>query len=430
MAVTEDRVKELIAEAVADPGPVYAAIAAKIAVESAPSGVISTAIAAAAQGVATGVVQNALQAAVQDGGVVLKAIRADFEDRADAEYPYRAKLRSLSPTEYAQTWKRLVVDPDTLSSMQEALNDSGGSMATILALGAAHPDNIELAALKQQAAMRHAPRMSWKSLCLPSHGGSSDRLQVFLGERAEAPDAPVNALARSLLTMYHFIQKRFTVHQAIKKNGPKKAEEQREMMMELVYEAIKAYKRRTTKATAAVPMDTALLLHDFGSDLLMAEAAMHLKRDSSTKRSSAGGAVDGPVEQPKRPRLSAESAATNAHGVPAPPPPHVVQSAKQQTKAALAALKEELATFCPGKSQPQLQQWIDDKFAGDDATKKAIGKLLHEICRNCLYAGKGVQEHTMKECKKMGNKCVIACTRCTGAGRTGNVWHWAADCPY
>ena len=58
-------------------------------------------------------------------------------------------------------------------------------------------------------------------------GGSLDRLQVFLTERAERPDQNIKALPRSLLALYFMFEKRLTVMQSVKKNGPVKADGQR-----------------------------------------------------------------------------------------------------------------------------------------------------------------------------------------------------------
>ena len=85
--------------------------------------------------------------------------------------------------------------------------------------------------------MKHAPKVTWKALCLPSHGGGADRLQVFLTERSESPDAAIRALARSILSLYHLVERRYTVIQAIKKNGPQKAERQRAAHAEVLQKA-------------------------------------------------------------------------------------------------------------------------------------------------------------------------------------------------
>ena len=48
-------------------------------------------------------------------------------------------------------------------------------------------------------------------------------------------------------------------------------------MMPLVYETIKAFKRRTTKPSASSLSDNDILLRDFGVDMMMAESKLLLQ---------------------------------------------------------------------------------------------------------------------------------------------------------
>eukprot|EP00959_Pyramimonas_sp_CCMP1952_P276622 5782118-Pyramimonas_sp.AAC.1 len=59
-----------------------------------------------------------------------------------------------------------------------------------------------------------------------------------------------------------------------------------------------------------------------------------------------------------------------------------------------------------------------------------MGQLVREVCRNCLFAGRGVQEHTYRVCRDLGNACVIPCSRCVQAGRAEDITHWVQDCRY
>ena len=47
------------------------------------------------------------------------------------------QLRCMSVADFTQAWKALVIDPDCLTAMSEAMGES--AMATIMALDAAHP---------------------------------------------------------------------------------------------------------------------------------------------------------------------------------------------------------------------------------------------------------------------------------------------------
>ena len=70
------------------------------------------------------------------------------------------------------------------------------------------------------------------------------------------------------------IEKRHTVLQATKKTAPTKAAAQRDEMMPFFYHTVKAYEKRTTKATAFSNSDTAALLAYHGTDMLVALTAM------------------------------------------------------------------------------------------------------------------------------------------------------------
>ena len=106
---------------------------------------------------------------VAPGGLVLDAIDSALDRCADAEYPFRAKLRSLSLEDWDAAWKGLMVDPDLVSTLATAMSDS--AFATILALQAANPTNQELAAIKRHAAMKHATKQTWKGLLSLPWGG-------------------------------------------------------------------------------------------------------------------------------------------------------------------------------------------------------------------------------------------------------------------
>ena len=79
---------------------------------------------------------------------------------------------------------------------------------------------------------------------------------------------------------------------------------------------------------------------------------------------------------------------------------------------------------------PRIQTWLDEKFKVDDIHRQAMMEILRVICRNCLLSRKGVVRHSLKECREAGHQCVIPCTKCTKAGRTDSILHWAADCPH
>ena len=287
-AVNEERVKALIAEALSESGPIALAISSTVAQAMVPNGPLEQPVHAA--------IDEAFAAASMTGGTIQKVADDSFNQKADAVFPFRAHLRGMTPRDFAAAWRALVVDPDHLAALSDAMSE--GPMATIMALGAAHPGNTEIKDLKAHAAMRHAPKQTFKGLCLPGQGGGPDKLQVFLTERGESSDPNVRALARALLAMYFMIEKRFTVQQTIKKNGPEKAARQRLQMMPIVYDAIKSFKRRTTKVSASDTLHNEVLLRDFGVDILTA-----LSRQAATvpsKRSAPAAPLEGGSSSLKR----------------------------------------------------------------------------------------------------------------------------------
>ena len=123
----------------------------------------------------------------------------------------------------AAAWLAIMVDPDHIQSLADSMHEP--DLGAIVALQVAHPNNPDLLRLKQHAALKNASCQSWKDLCLPSRGGGSDRLQVFVSERSEAGSGVlVKAVARAIRTLYLLLEKCFTVSQDVKLNGPTKAE--------------------------------------------------------------------------------------------------------------------------------------------------------------------------------------------------------------
>ena len=290
----ESRVKELIKEALDENGAVTAAISKAIASALGELGAVKVHVQGALDSFLAGPVKSAIEHA---------HFANDFDAKADAEYPFRKILRAASAADMSAAWQSLMVDPDHIQSLCDGIQETG--LATILALHATHPNNVDLQRLKHHASLKNAPRAKWKSLCLPERGGGSDRLRVFLLERAESSsDNLIKALARAILAMYVLVERRFTVSQVVKKNGPEKSEHQRQQLMPLVYECIKAFKRRTTKASTNASIDGEVLLRDFGMDIVMGEASLFAKGGgiAGGKRCVEASQSDGRVA--KHPKLN------------------------------------------------------------------------------------------------------------------------------
>jgi len=423
----EEAVKALIANAIDEAskpgGKAYQAVVAYFGAGQPGTQAVDVAAAGAAA--------RAVSQALLPGGEITAAFAKEFDQRADAEYPYRRKLRSLSTAEWSAAWKHLVIEADSATQAADAVA-ADPAMANVLALQAAYPQNAELLALRNATAMKYAAKLSWKSLCLSEFGGSSERLQVFLQERADSQDDAVKALARSLLHLYSLLEKRYTVPQALKKNGPAKAAKQRGELMNLLYLVIKSYKKRTTKASASSSLDAEVLLRDFGVDVLLGEATLAL-RDAPQKRPAAAtgpqssGSNGPPAKAPRaaEPALTPHQAAQPAQASPGGGDSN--RTNKQQLVKKLTAELERLATHA---AAARIQAWLDEKFKVDEAHRQAMMEVLRIVCRNCLLSRKGAVSRSLKECREAGNRRLIPCTKCTKAGRKENILHWVSDCPH
>ena len=91
-------------------------------------------------------------------------------------------------------------------------------------------------------------------------------------------------------------------------------------------------------------------------------------------------------------------------------------------------MKDELASVAPGKSPQFIQQWMDERFQ-QQGLRQAAMHVSRDACKNCLYAGRGLVEHSFKQCREAGHPCVLPCPRCVSAGRFQNIYHWVQDCP-
>jgi len=423
-----------------------AAVQAAIAAALQPDGAIATAISNAIQSafeqgnagdLAITVAANsaaktlavpAVVAAMQDpNSEFSKGLQSEYDRRADTAFPYRARLRQLSVAEWSAAWRDLVVDSDQVSWTMQAVK-TNPALANILALSAAHPGNNELNELKRATTARYAAKVSWKSLCLTSDGGSWDRLKNFLLEKADSPLDNAKALARSLLVLINLIERRCTVVQSVKKSGPEKAAAQKAALMDNIYHAIKQYKRRTTKASASVGLEHEVLLRDFAQDLILCEAAR--ASGGSSKRAppwqtSGQQVVDAQQPRAKAPRTVAPAgpadSAGSGGGTPGP----------KEKKQLVENLLQELTALVRSRTPPKkLQSWIDKQYQIEEHRSAMITLLSTHACKNCLMAGKGIVKHSLKQCRELKNPCFLPCTKCTAAGKTEDVMHWIAECKY
>ena len=140
---------------------------------------------------------EAIKAALDDGGAISLAIKQHFTEalgdegavakaiaesslraKAEVAYPFLQHLKGMSVEKYKVAWRSLLTDADNAEHLISSMSDQG--VVSVFGLAAAYPANSELQQMKQASIVKSAPKTSLKSLCLPTHGGGPDKVQVFI----------------------------------------------------------------------------------------------------------------------------------------------------------------------------------------------------------------------------------------------------------
>lgn len=437
MSMTETRVNALIESkltAALQPGGRISVAIEKVVGEAISKGVLKGGlIEAGAVGVAKDILKEALgpsgNATICAQQQANEAVRAaSYEIQSGKHYPYLKHLRSMTPEKFSTAWKGLMTDPDNVDAVIAAMGDQG--FASIMALSAAYEGNSELKRLKEAAAMKSAPKVSLKDLCLKARGGGPDRLLVYLAEKSEAKDADVKALARALQQIYYLVERRFTVAQSVKKSGPVKAEQQRQEMMQFLYQTYKAFKKRTSKATASLDLDREVLVREFAPDMLTALATMQtVDRRKLGDMAYVQDSV--PASAKKRSAAAlAEDAAGNGVSFSDAAGPGVVSAkdeAEEKRRKLAQSFEGDLVSFVTSNptATEGIENYIDGKFKAGGQSQRAMAAVLSKVCRNCLMHGKGIVYHQSKACPET---CKLVCRKCMDKGR-GKQFHFRRDCP-
>jgi hypothetical protein len=357
---------------------------------------------------AKGLVSQAIMDALKDDGSVTQAMQAaSVRGQAEKDFPYMKHLKNMSVEQYRAAWRALLTDADNSEHLLASLQDQG--VANILGLAAAHSGNADLQRMKQSALMKAAPKTPLKALCLPAKGGGPDKIQVFLGEKAESADKDVKALARSLLQLFYLVEKRYTVPQAAKKSSPTKAASQREELMPFFYYTVKAYKKRTTKATAASLSDNDVLLTFHGTDMLLGMTTLQALDRKRPATVMAPQPLPGATSSAGKGRLQSLAA------------PHAAPGAPDPKKQKVDTVKKDLLALL--QKDPKDTAAINAFFEGT-ADKSALAST--GICKNCALGGFGAREHNMKKCQEDGTPCALVCPKCKKKGLT--EYHWLSTC--
>ena len=146
-----------------------------------------------------------------------------------------------------------------------------------------------------------------------------------------------------------------------------------------------------------------------------------------------------PTKQLRRGVDTLQASSSNANGktVPAPPPPPAAEGHQRNNTSSnvtVAEVKEQIVSdltqFAPGRTPPAIQKKIDDIFTKSTNHRKAMQNILQYHCRNCILTGIILPNHQLRQCRHLGNPCVMPCHKCVAAGRATNNVHWVEMCPF
>ena len=173
-------------------------------------------------------IHDKLSAVTKDTSTLSDKIATLTSDEAslDAEFPFRKYEREADEAIMQHAWKRLLVDPDHLSNLAEQMADP--AIAHTMSLWAANKTDPELIKLKEACALKHAPRTTWKKLCLPSRGGGPDKFRGFMLDKCDDADKAVACVARRCYTFFTLLEKRYTSMQSTKKHSASKIQDQKD----------------------------------------------------------------------------------------------------------------------------------------------------------------------------------------------------------
>jgi hypothetical protein len=368
----------------------------------------------------------------QDLGARVEAVDArvdvinKLEEDLDAQFPFRAYRASCDAEAWAFGWKKLMIDQDHLANAAEQMGDP--AFAQVMSALASHPNDVQLKQLKEAASLKNAPKVSFKELCLRSHGGGPERFRGFMVDKSEdSSDPTVACIARWCLSLYLLLEKRYTSLRSNKRSSSDKIEGQKAELMTLVYHGCKFLKLQSRKAAARTVLESELLARDFGPAITFGLAKTALAshpvsvaassyRPDTSKRSSAFS-EPAPVRIKSEPVPREQSVSREQS---------VARSGPNGKKIAVSDLKAELEAFARGRPAADIQNWIDNQF-NSQSSRPIAATLMSQLCRNCLLAGRGIVGHSRAQCEELGNSPVNPCPDCAKGGKT--EYHWRAKCP-
>ena len=233
-------------------------------------------------------------------------------------------------------------------------------------------------------------------------------MMCFLLEKGSSKEPFVAPLAKSILLLFNTVEKRFTDAANNKKGRNEKTEKQRVEVMTMVYHAIKAYKRRTTKPSRQNKVDDMAMVMLHGADLFTALNKMQEEAWSVMNTNKSMDNTKYEQRGTKRPR---EEEYTND------------TAGADKKKEVMDKLNNQGWKHYQNKEK--MQKILDELF-DDKTTKGAVTEVFRSNCRNCWMKNGTLKDHTLKRCQELGNECVLICPKCRKNGKINK--HWVSEC--
>ena len=345
-----------------------------------------------------------------------------------AKFPWALVIAQASPEELLdglQFCKRKLSGHRTVAALAESLANSNSHAALLIQqmgqnLAGPANANASLATRALRTFVKNqCPSIKYKTLLLPPSGSIHKATRHFQ-DMLKVEDPLVVALAQERLFLCEWV--------------------------ESAYRPVTSEKQRRKGESPEVPEFALCILRGTFKSLsvkIKNGASQDQEADMMVKAWYAdhiSWATTWAMMEKRAPQLLA----ITAYGEPSQPtyPPHGVKGSGKKGKDASKKngwmQKPEWGnTFEPPAKQsrmepPSTQPSFQDLLKGSDKTDSVpkmfklypaeTKEFFRGVCRNCFTAGKGQVKHTLFDCQKLGNACVIRCARCKEAN------HWTNHC--
>ena len=359
--------------------------------------------------------------------------------KISTKFPWALTIAQASPDELLdalQTCKRKLSGCRTISALADNLANSNSQAALLLQNlketgGGGVDSNSTLVTRTLRTFVKNqCPSIKYKSLLLPPDG-SIHRATRHFQDMLKVEDPLVAALAQERIFLCEWAESNFR---------PTQSEKQRRKGVSLEVPEFALRILRCTFKSLSTKIKNAASKDEDSEMMVKAWYADHI--NWATTWALMGLSPAPPTHYPQQQqqqhqqRPKREILAITAHGEPRQPEfPPKGSGKKSKFSGGEKGNYEQQAKvprFAP--PAPMVTATFDensiDKSGGNEAIAKTFAAdpekaraFWRENCRNCFLGGKGFVKHSLFECQKSGNKCLLLCTKCKTAT------HWINQCP-